>query len=113
MLVMMMHLQQHSNHRSWKSVVAFQEGGVVLMGLEPALDDQLAMTYVLSGTLSLYSVAVGGAPSGPSLTRFYCFLDHNFWTSTLALPWIFVLGQRFDHYECGRLSWLGQLYGGL
>jgi len=27
--------------------------------------------------------------------------------------WIFVLGQRFDHYECGRLSWLGQLYGAL
>jgi len=25
----------------------------------------------------------------------------------------FVLGQRFDHYECGRLSWLGQLYGAL
>jgi len=37
----------------------------------------------------------------------------HFWTSTLALPWIFVLGQRFDHYECGRLSWLGQLYGAL
>jgi len=25
----------------------------------------------------------------------------------------FVLGQRFDYYECGRLSWLGQLYGAL
>jgi len=37
----------------------------------------------------------------------------HFWTSTLALPWICVLGQRFDHYECGRLSWLGQLYGAL
>jgi len=23
------------------------------------------------------------------------------------------LGQRFDHYECGRLNWLGQLYGAL
>jgi len=23
------------------------------------------------------------------------------------------LGQQFDHYECGRLSWLGQLYGAL
>jgi len=22
-------------------------------------------------------------------------------------------GQRFDHYECGKLSWLGQLYGAL
>jgi len=37
----------------------------------------------------------------------------HFRTSTLALPWIFVLGQRFDHYECGRLGWLGQLYGAL
>jgi len=46
--------------------------------------------------------------------RFYCFvMCLHFWTSTLALPWIFVLGQRFDHYECGRLSWLGQLYGAL
>jgi len=35
-------------------------------------------------------------------------LDFN-----LALHWIFVLGQRFDHYECGKLSWLGQLYGAL
>jgi len=33
--------------------------------------------------------------------------------ATLALHWIFVLGQRFDHYECSRLSWLGQLYGAL
>jgi len=29
------------------------------------------------------------------------------------VPWIFVLGQWFNHYECGRLSWLGQLYGAL
>jgi len=40
-------------------------------------------------------------------------LEAHFWTSTLALPWICVLGQRFDHYEYGRLSWLGQLYGAL
>jgi len=56
---------------------------------------------------------------------FKTYLFSNSFSRSLTFPWTalsdfnpsstldFVLGQRFDHYECGRLSWLGQLYGAL
>jgi len=63
-------------------------------------------------TRSVQYVVKSGQTAAAATQRTGCCYKQSL-TSTLALPWICVLGQRFDHYECGRLSWLGQLYGAL
>jgi len=91
----------------WWKTVQFHVVGPAC--LKPRLPDVVLV-------VQLIYLAVSGDISSKAFRCTYNIQEElplQDYISTLAQPWIFVLGQRFDHYECGRLSWLGQLYGAL